>query len=161
MTAFLSGGALPPSVRGRTTDLMLHEVDWLPTFLSLAGARPRSTIDGVSQWRALTVPGTAPPRTKFIYNIDPVGNLSAIRVGDWKYIDGTKQSPDVEPASAAYLPLCPKAPDDSGASQQQRPGVDCLADLHSKGPSSALSGCLSLITHAACACPRAVAVQPL
>ena len=95
MTAFLSGGALPAAVRGHTTDLMLHEVDWLPTFLSLAGAQPSNRIDGVSQWRALTIPGTAAPRTTFIYNIDPVSNLSAIRVGDWKYIDGTKQSPDV------------------------------------------------------------------
>jgi hypothetical protein len=57
------------------------QVDWLPTFLSLVGAKPANTIDGVSQWETLTVPGTAPARTSFIYNIDPVANLSAVRIG--------------------------------------------------------------------------------
>jgi arylsulfatase A-like enzyme len=57
------------------------QVDWLPTFLSLVGAKPAHKIDGVSQWEALTVPGTPPARSSFIYNIDPVANLSAIRIG--------------------------------------------------------------------------------
>ena len=36
-------------------------------------------IGGMSQWKALTVPDTTAPRTSFIYNIDPIENLSGIR----------------------------------------------------------------------------------
>jgi arylsulfatase A-like enzyme len=79
VSAFISGGAVPAAVRGTTSDSLIHEVDWLPTLLSLAGAKPSQKIDGVAQWEALTVPGTAPARTGLIYNIDPVANLSGIR----------------------------------------------------------------------------------
>ena len=79
VSAFISGGAVPAAVRGTTSDSLIHEVDWLPTLLYLAGAKPSQKIDGVAQWEALTVPGTAPARTGLIYNIDPVANLSGIR----------------------------------------------------------------------------------
>ena len=79
VSAFISGGAVPAAVRGTTSDSLIHEVDWLPTLLALNGAKPSQKIDGVAQWEALTVPGTAPARTGLIYNIDPVANLSGIR----------------------------------------------------------------------------------
>ena len=31
VSAFLSGGALPAAVRGTTSEMIIHEVDWLPT----------------------------------------------------------------------------------------------------------------------------------
>jgi len=43
--------------------------------------------------------------------------------GDWKLIDGQSQSPDVEPTSASYVPLC-----------KDNVSEHCLADMHTKGP---------------------------
>ena len=89
-TAFIAGGFLPPALAGTTSQLLMHEVDWLPTFLALAGATPSRQIDGVNQLdalfhqpqeRAATTNAATPPspRTTVIYNIDPVANLSGIR----------------------------------------------------------------------------------
>eukprot|EP01047_Picozoa_sp_COSAG01_P052606 COSAG01_NODE_5548_length_4191_cov_36.852151_2_plen_176_part_00 len=86
-------------------------------------------VDGVDQWRALTVPEAAPARTSLIYNIDPVANLSAIRVGDWKLIIGVTQKPDVRQPTASYLPLC--------AREQEpvvRQSAACLAQAQDVGP---------------------------
>lgn len=46
-------------------------------------------IDGVSQWQTLTstVP-SASPRREFLYNIDDIYNNSAIRLDQWKLIQG-------------------------------------------------------------------------
>lgn len=127
----------------------MHEVDWLPTFLSLAGAKPSAAgIDGVSQWEALVGSSDGgevapPPRTTVIYNIDPVANLSGIRVGDWKLIDGSAMRPDVRPTTSQYIPLCPKSPDTPDSAREGSAvtgaggnggSADCLADLHSAGP---------------------------
>jgi arylsulfatase A-like enzyme len=139
VTSFLAGGALPAAVRGSSTPLLMHEVDWLPTFLSLAGAQPTDPqIDGVDQWAALTTPTQqqgAPPRTTVVYNIDPIvqhgTNLSAIRVGDWKLIEGLTQKPDVRPTADHYQPLCSSS---SMSMASADGGQDCLQDLHSQGP---------------------------
>ena len=82
----------------------------LPTLLAAAGMTSPAPdlasrdLDGVSQWEVLTNPDARPARTSLIYNIDPCAgkgdpsspggyaNFSAIRVGDFKYIDA-KVSP--------------------------------------------------------------------
>ena len=96
VTAFVSGPALPQAVRGTASARLMHEVDWLPTFLSLADAQAKvpGDIDGVDQWAAISSPSAPAARQGFIYNIDPCAynsknysNFSAIRVGDFKYID--------------------------------------------------------------------------
>jgi|EP01047_Picozoa_sp_COSAG01_P040466 hypothetical protein len=89
----------------------------------------RRQVDGVDQWRALTVPEAAPARTSLIYNIDPVANLSAIRVGDWKLIVGAAQKPDVRQPTASYLPLCGK---EHEPVVRQPPA--CLAQAQDVGP---------------------------
>lgn len=40
VTAFVSGGFLPAHVRGTTSKVNSHLVDWYPTFCHLAGANP-------------------------------------------------------------------------------------------------------------------------
>jgi len=95
-------------MRGRVSHKLMHVVDWLPTLRAVAGAPPVPAsrgIDGVDQWPALSTPGALAARTSFVYNIDPCAgkgsdasapagyaNFSAIRVGDFKYIDA-KVSP--------------------------------------------------------------------
>ena len=78
----------------------------LPTLLAVAGATPSAAamingpIDGVSQWGVISA-GESAVRSGFIYNIDPCAyntanysNFSAIRQGDWKYIDGVVSPAD-------------------------------------------------------------------
>ncbi|KAL5008889.1 hypothetical protein ScPMuIL_014470 [Solemya velum] len=70
------------------TDLV-HAVDWYPTLLAAAGAGSDvdSHIDGVNQWPALSQ-NLPTNRTEFIYNIDDIKGNGAIRVGDYKLIEG-------------------------------------------------------------------------
>ncbi|PVD33642.1 hypothetical protein C0Q70_04900 [Pomacea canaliculata] len=69
-------------------DLMMHIVDWFPTLMTLVGGKTPPGIDGVSQWESLVNGGTS-PRTEFVYNIDEINQNAAIRVGDWKLIQGS------------------------------------------------------------------------
>ncbi|XP_025085301.1 arylsulfatase B-like [Pomacea canaliculata] len=73
---------------GTTYNGLMHIVDWFPTFMTLAGGETPSGIDGVSQWDAI-VNDKASPRTEFVYNIDEINQNAAIRVGDWKLIQGS------------------------------------------------------------------------
>ncbi|KAL4224928.1 hypothetical protein ACF0H5_015624 [Mactra antiquata] len=68
---------------GYVNNGLMHAVDWYPTFLTLAGGNPASSIDGVNQWLSLSE-GHNSSRTEFLYNIDEVTNSSAIRVGKYK-----------------------------------------------------------------------------
>lgn len=63
MNAFLAGGALPPAVRGTTTEALMHISDWYTTFAHLAGVNetdeaaaaaglPR--VDGVDLWPVIS-----------------------------------------------------------------------------------------------------------
>jgi hypothetical protein len=44
-------------------------------------------LDGVSQWSALQQKAK-PPHTTMLHNIDPLGQISALRHGDWKIVIG-------------------------------------------------------------------------
>ncbi|XP_070200208.1 arylsulfatase B-like [Littorina saxatilis] len=75
------------SKTGYTNNEMIHAVDWFPTILELADIKEEGGIDGVSQLQTITG-GAASRRTEFVYNIDEVNNISAIRYGDFKLIKG-------------------------------------------------------------------------
>lgn len=50
-------------------------------------------IDGLNMWENLISGNDQSPRTEFIYNIDPADKntaYGAVRLGDWKYIQGTQ-----------------------------------------------------------------------
>ncbi|XP_064641259.1 arylsulfatase B-like [Lineus longissimus] len=76
---------------GRTYNKLFHAVDWFPTLLAAAGVvgnHGNVMHDGIDQWRSLRDGVTSDnPRTQFIYGIDP-GRNAAIRVGDYKLIEG-------------------------------------------------------------------------
>jgi len=70
----------------------MHAVDWFPTILeatSTSYSDPQQ--DGMSQWQAINSRAPA-KREEIIYNLDyhplPVQGRAAIRVGDYKLIDG-------------------------------------------------------------------------
>jgi len=68
---------------------MIHITDWLPTLITAAGgnASNLTSIDGVNLWNALSE-DTESPRTNILHNIDDIYGVSAITVGDWKFIQG-------------------------------------------------------------------------
>eukprot|EP00117_Sycon_ciliatum_P039228 scpid57202/ scgid0970/ Arylsulfatase J len=90
-SAFIHGFMLNKT--GYTYNGLTHAVDWYPTVVSMAGGKVEDPeMDGMDMWPALQNNLTS-PRTGFVYNIDKTGNVSAIRVGQYKYITGTPGSP--------------------------------------------------------------------
>lgn len=71
------------------TNSMIHVSDWLPTLYSAAGGNlaDLGQIDGVNQWDMLQVDGPS-VRNEILHNIDPKSKFSAIRVGDYKLVQG-------------------------------------------------------------------------
>ncbi|CAH1273824.1 ARSB [Branchiostoma lanceolatum] len=92
-SAFVHGKMLQKT--GYTSDEMIHAVDWFPTILAAAGGTADPGMDGVSQLDTL-VSGQPSPRTEFVYNIDDdfPTKQGAIRVGDYKLIEGYAGKPD-------------------------------------------------------------------
>eukprot|EP00747_Dinoflagellata_sp_TGD_P027681 gnl/TRDRNA2_/TRDRNA2_132751_c2_seq1.p1 gnl/TRDRNA2_/TRDRNA2_132751_c2~~gnl/TRDRNA2_/TRDRNA2_132751_c2_seq1.p1 ORF type:complete len:404 (+),score=55.92 gnl/TRDRNA2_/TRDRNA2_132751_c2_seq1:179-1213(+) len=105
---------MPFSRRGTTSSAFGHATDILPTLLGLAGqtAGPSEAgpLDGYDMWGSW-IRGLPSPRNEIIYNADPLGGTvgiwgvnnsearkvghgnfpeayTAIRVGQWKLIDG-------------------------------------------------------------------------
>ncbi|CAG5124532.1 unnamed protein product [Candidula unifasciata] len=71
---------------------MIHAVDWFPTLVKALGINYTGTSqDGVNQWEAI-ISGGKSKRSEFVYNMDydplPVQGAVAIRVGDYKMIEG-------------------------------------------------------------------------
>ncbi|XP_076450565.1 arylsulfatase I-like [Babylonia areolata] len=75
------------SKTGYVNNEMIHAVDWFPTILEAAGIEPEAGIDGVSQFQTIAS-GAVSKRNEFVYNIDDITNSSAIRLGDYKLIQG-------------------------------------------------------------------------
>ncbi|XP_053394849.1 arylsulfatase B-like [Mercenaria mercenaria] len=90
--SFVSGSGIEKP--GSTYNGLIHAVDWHPTILAAADSSTDDTndnIDGLNQWKAISLGGES-LRTELVYNIDnsdlaPNGH-AAIRVGDFKLIDG-------------------------------------------------------------------------
>ncbi|KAK7099965.1 hypothetical protein V1264_022984 [Littorina saxatilis] len=76
------------SKTGYTNDGMMHAVDWFPTIIEASGKKfDEYKIDGMSQWDTIRH-NTPSPREEFVYNIDTMANMFAIRHGDYKLIHG-------------------------------------------------------------------------
>ena len=88
----------PQYLSSRISTTWMQMTDWFPTILSIAGLSPtRPDLDGLDQWAQLQDASLESPRKEMIYNIfypnrPPITGgppISAIRVGDWKYIHRT------------------------------------------------------------------------
>ena len=86
--AFIHGPGLSP----RTEERMFHVTDWYPTLLEVLNKKPSGPpMDGVGEWKGLLDSSEAWVRNEMVYNIKtekdhPNNPISAIRVGDWKYL---------------------------------------------------------------------------
>ncbi|KAK3596803.1 hypothetical protein CHS0354_036643 [Potamilus streckersoni] len=86
-SAFVYSDTLLNQTKYLNTEIM-HAVDWFPTLLHVAGGTADPGIDGKDMWP--TISDNKPSaRTEFIYNIDELDHSAAIRVGDYKLIEGS------------------------------------------------------------------------
>ncbi|XP_077981392.1 arylsulfatase B-like [Glandiceps talaboti] len=92
---------------GYTNDGLMHMTDWYPTLTSLAGGEPDPDMDGMDIWNMISKDEPS-PRNEIIYNIDEImpERGAAIRVGDWKLIQGNHQMfyPIIYDHELWYLP---------------------------------------------------------
>ncbi|XP_035226426.1 arylsulfatase B-like isoform X3 [Stegodyphus dumicola] len=75
---------------GRTSMEMMHITDWLPTLYHAAGGNVSNLgkLDGYDLWDTLSF-NRPSPRSEVLLNIDPINKVSALRVGNFKVIQGT------------------------------------------------------------------------
>ncbi|KAL3843144.1 hypothetical protein ACJMK2_021096 [Sinanodonta woodiana] len=85
--AFVYSDTLLKKTKYLNTEMM-HAVDWFPTLLHVAGVTADSNIDGLDMWPTLSE-NTPSPRKEFVYNIDEILKNAAIRVGNYKLIEGS------------------------------------------------------------------------
>eukprot|EP01084_Bolivina_argentea_P160629 279692_1 len=90
-TAFVSGGYLPQSRRGKTEYGFIHITDWYRTFCEMVGVNATDTkaaeyklppIDSLNIWDLIIGINSTSPRTEL-----PINNEALIE-GDYKYIVG-------------------------------------------------------------------------
>lgn len=74
---------IPP---GRTSDQVISSMDWMPTLVAAAGAKPdaRNSLDGQNLVDVLT--GTSPQRERRIFWRYKNRDQAAARIGPWKYL---------------------------------------------------------------------------
>ncbi|KAK3596800.1 hypothetical protein CHS0354_036639 [Potamilus streckersoni] len=86
-SAFVYSETLLKKIKYLNTEMM-HAVDWFPTLLHVAGATADDSIDGLDMWPTISE-NTPSPRKEFVYNIDEILKNAAIRVGNYKLIEGS------------------------------------------------------------------------
>ena len=100
--AFANGGALPDSMRGKTSEGFIHIADWYPTFCKMAGIDPSDSgtgkfpVDGLDVWQIISGENATTQHEEIVlaYNFSLHVNATtgAIIVGEYKLIVGKQQS---------------------------------------------------------------------
>ena len=118
VAAFISGGFVPPALRGTTNShTFMHVADWYPTLCGLAGADPTDDvkgldgvvrgIDGKDQWAQLTQGSMVQPHDYLPLEFDTIIQPST----GWKLVSPTHGSMWWTPNGTAYGendPMCKK-----------------------------------------------------
>ena len=85
-TAFVTGGRLPPALRGTNISAPIHVCDWYATFSALAGVDPADDaegvppIDSIDQWPLLSGASGAPLRH------ETFAGSGVLLQGEWKLV---------------------------------------------------------------------------
>lgn len=121
-SAFVSGGFLPPQMRGATTNALMHICDWYATFSSLAGVDPTDVpaaagnptvpaSDGLNMWPVIAGINTTSPRTSAALTASTV--VVSAGADLWKYIahqpqsrDGAWVTPEFPDGNVTIGPAC-------------------------------------------------------
>ncbi|XP_075212507.1 arylsulfatase J-like isoform X2 [Lycorma delicatula] len=74
----------------RVSSSLFHISDWLPTLFSAAGGdvKELGVIDGINQWKVFSE-GASSLRNEILHNIDEITGYAAIRIRDYKFVNGT------------------------------------------------------------------------
>ena len=99
--AFANGGALPDSMRGKTSEGFIHIADWYPTFCKMAGVDPSDSgpgkfpVDGFDIWPIISGENATTQHEEIVlgYNYSYYAHSTptgAIIVGEYKLISGTQ-----------------------------------------------------------------------
>ncbi|RWS14961.1 arylsulfatase B-like protein [Dinothrombium tinctorium] len=74
---------------GYVSEAMMHITDWFPTVLEAVTGKnfESERIYGRSMWQTLSN-NSSSPRNEILHNIDPIWNVSAITVNEWKLVQG-------------------------------------------------------------------------
>ena len=99
--AFANGGALPDSMRGKTSEGFIHIADWYPTFCKMAGVDPSDSgpgkfpVDGLDIWPIISGENDTTPHEEIVlgYNFSLTTRdkaTGAIIVGEYKLIVGSQ-----------------------------------------------------------------------
>ncbi len=93
--AFASGGLVPESMRGKSTDGFIHIADWYTMFCNLAGVDSSDSgdgkfpVDGEDVWPIITGASTTSPHDHITLGYD-FDNQGAIISGNYKLIVGAQ-----------------------------------------------------------------------
>ncbi|XP_077994398.1 arylsulfatase B-like [Glandiceps talaboti] len=143
-TAFIHSPLLNLKGQPRVMTGLMHLTDWVPTLYHAAGGDMTDlpdNLDGFDLWDTIAN-GVPSPRTEILHNIDPIFQVAALRVGDYKIVVGEVHGqnnswyrPDELTQEDLDSPLvidCGQRPDD--ALQNCQPNIKpCLFDI-SKDP---------------------------
>ncbi len=131
VNAFVSGGFLPPAVRGTKLEGIIHIADWYGTLCALAGVDPTDhwaaasglpPVDSVDVWPMLSGQNLTSPRTTILVTKD-------LLVHDrWKFVRGGAQM--IEAAwGGPHYPNATTASDPIDGHSFRCPERGCLFDL--------------------------------
>ena len=100
--AFANGGALPDTMRGKTSEGFIHIADWYPTFCKMAGVDPsdsgtgKFSVDGLDVWPIISGENTTSQHEEIVigYNFSLAranGPIGAIIAGEYKLVVGKQE----------------------------------------------------------------------
>ena len=99
--AFASGGVLPDSMRGKTSEGFIHIADWYYTFCKMAGVDPsdsgpgKLSVDGLDVWQIISGENATSLHEEIVlgYNFSQYDDSAtgAIIMGDYKLIVGQQK----------------------------------------------------------------------
>ena len=131
VNAFVSGGFLPPAVRGTKLNEIVHIADWYATLCALAGVDPTDTwaaasglppIDSMNMWPLLSGQTHASPRKYFLVE------KNVLVRGQWKYVKGGTKM--IEAAwGGPHYPNASTASDPIDSHSFVCPARGCLYDV--------------------------------
>ena len=93
--AFVGGGLLPESMKGKSTDGFIHIADWYTTFCNLAGVDPSDSgtgkfdVDGMDVWPIITGKNSTSPHEEIVLGYE-YNKKGAIISGNYKLIVGSQ-----------------------------------------------------------------------
>jgi len=89
----ISGGVIPEHLRGSSSNVLMHAIDWAPTIIGALGYRIDGLFDGedVLDYLVKGKPINEHNENRLLYlDIEKNGSFAAVRQGNYKYFTGPR-----------------------------------------------------------------------